>query len=63
MYDNGHRYDHGAGCCFKCFYHCPDQCELFWRCDGFGYGDGYGWYSALYLQLEYDACSNNGNGF
>ena len=63
MHCHGYRDDHGACCCFKCFYHCADQCELFWRYDGFGYCNGRWWHSSLYVQLEYDACSNNGNGY
>jgi len=65
VYDDGYGYYYSAGCIFNCFYNCPDQCQLLWWGDWFRYGDGYGWHCTLYLQLEYDANSNDcyGHGF
>ena len=49
MYDDSYGYDHPTCSLIKCLYNCPDQCELLWRYNGFGYGNGYGRYSSLYV--------------
>jgi len=66
MYHDGYSYNHATGCIFNCFYNCPDQCQLLWWGDWFSYGDGYGRYGSVHLQLEYDTgadgCYRYGSG-